>query len=145
MTMEIVVACRESPAQFVGAVSPIATVDVHPAHSLQLWYPLSRTTRFHRDLAGLVVLHCDHRWADLGIEYAALVAAACDGIVAIGGEVLEEIEGDPMTARDLAIAWRALDARTRTVVEAHESAMLALDALTTPPPPPPDRPNPRAG
>jgi hypothetical protein len=137
--MEIVVACRESPAQFVGAVSPIATVDVHPAFSLQLWHPQSRTSRFHRELAGLVVLHCEPRWADLGLEYATLVAGACDGIVAIDGEVLEEIDPDVLDARELALAWRALDVRTRNVVEAHERAMLALDALVTPPPPPPDR------
>ena len=142
--MEIVVACRESPAQFVGAESPIATIDIHPAFSLQLWYPLSRTSRFHRELAGLVVLHCEQRWADLGIEYATLVAGACDGIVAIDGEVLEEIDPDALDARELALAWRALETRTRSVVAAHESAMLALDALVTPPPPPPDRVN-RAG
>jgi len=143
--MEIVVACRESPARFVGAVAPIATVAVHSASSLQFWYPLSRTSRFHRELAGLVVLHCDPRWADLGIEYATLVAGACDGTVAIDGEVLEEIDPDVLDERELALAWRALDVRTRVVVDAHERAMLALEALVTPPPPPPDRPIDRAG
>jgi len=124
MTLEIVIACRQSPAQLVGAASPIAIIEVGAPHQMWLWYPRERTTRLHRDrdLAGIVTLTCVARWADYALAYAELIARGCDGIIAIDGEVEGNDDLAPLDERELAIAWRELEERALTALNEHERA-----------------------
>lgn len=125
MLFETVIACRRSPAKLVGATCPIGTVHVTMPRELRLWYPQARTTRRHlaHEFGGLVTLTTSYRWGDFAEEYLTLIAAAFDGIVARDGEVLEEIDPWPITERELALSWRAIDARARAVIEEHDRAL----------------------
>ncbi len=136
MSLAIVIACRRSPARLAGATSPIGTLTVAPAAELRLWDQDARTLRFLRDLGGIVTIESTPRWGDFAVEYAALIAQACDGIVAAEDEILGEVERDPapLSERDLALAWRHLDDRAHAALDDYERAMkvkhLAWEATT---------------
>jgi hypothetical protein len=119
----IVIACRRSPAKVAGARSAIGSVDVGPAAPIQIWYPDERTTRIHRDLAGIVTITCPLRWADYGIQYASLIARTFDGIVSEDGEASPVDDGRLLNERELAYAWRDLELRAMSAIQDHERAL----------------------
>ncbi len=129
MSLTIVIACRRSPARLAGATTPIGTLTVAPAAELRLWDQDARTLRFLRELAGVVTIESVSRWGDFAFEYAALVAQAFDGIVAVAGEILGDVEQDrapldrPRCERDLAFAWRAVDDRAHAALDDYDRAM----------------------
>lgn len=123
MLFETVIACRRSPKGLVGVTCPIGTVHVTAPRALRLWYPLSRTTRLHRDLDGIVTLTTSYRWGDFAAQYVELIARACDGIVAKDGEVDETIDPWPISERELALEWRILDARARNAIDEYDRAL----------------------
>lgn len=116
-TISIVIACRRSPAKVDGAKSAIGTIEVSPAMPVRIWYPEERTTRLHRDIAGLVTIHCQLRWADYGLQYASLIARTFDGIVAEDGEASPIEDGRLLSERELCYAWRDLDLRAQSALE----------------------------
>ncbi|MBA2542141.1 MAG: hypothetical protein H0V17_21045 [Deltaproteobacteria bacterium] len=122
----IVIACRRSPARLAGATCPIGSVVVTPPKELRLWDQHARTLRFHRDLS-IVTFTSAQRWADFAIEYAALIAHAFDGVVAVEDEVLGEVEIDPepspLTDRELGLAWRTIDDRAQAALDDYDRAM----------------------
>jgi hypothetical protein len=126
-TFSVVIACRRSPARLAGATCPISDLAVEAPRELRLWDPEARTLRFHRELAGIVTLTSNFRWADFVTEYAALIAHAFDGIVTVADEVLAEVEiepdPEPLSDRDLAFAWRAIDDRAQSALDDYDRAM----------------------
>jgi len=125
MTLSIVIACRRSPGRLTGATCPIANVIVDPPGELSLWDQDARTLRFLRELAGVVTIETTPRWGDYAIEYAALIAQAFDGVVAVADEILGEVERDPVpiSERDLALAWRTVDERAQAALTEYDHAM----------------------
>ncbi len=123
MTLEILVACRRSPAAIVGASTPIAVLDVGASHRMWLWYPRERTSRLLREtqIAGVVSILSTARWADFAIGYASLIARTFDGVAAIEREV-QDTEPVALDERALAIAWRDLDSRAAAAVDDHQRA-----------------------
>jgi hypothetical protein len=117
MPIEIVIACRRSPAKVDGARSAIGTIEVAPAAPIRIWYPVERTTRLHRDIAGIVTIRCQLRWADYGLQYASLIARTFDGIVAEDGEASPIDDGRLLAERELCYAWRDLDLRAQSALE----------------------------
>ncbi len=128
-TFSVVIACRRSPVRLLGATSVVCVVDVESPRECRLWDPEARTLRFHRDLAGIVTLTGQFRWADFITELAALIAHASDGIVAVADEVLGDVKvtphPDPLGDRDLALAWRAIDNRARVALDDYHAAAAA--------------------
>jgi hypothetical protein len=122
-SIAITIACRRSPAKVAGAKSVIGSVEVKPADPIQVWYPDERTTRIHRDLAGIVTITCQLRWADYGIQYASLIARTFDGIVSEDGQASPVDDGRLLNERELAYAWRDLELRALSAVEDHDRAM----------------------
>lgn len=127
MSLTIVIACRRAPVRLAGATCPIATLVVAPPAELRLWDQDQRTLRFLRDLEGIVTIESSPRWGDFAIEYAALIAQAFDGIVSVADEILGDAEIDldprPISERELAFAWRALDDRSHAAVDSYDRAM----------------------
>lgn len=109
---------------------------IEPPSELRWWDQDDRTLRFLRDLAGIVTIETAPRWGDFAIEYAALIAQAFDGIVGVADEVLGELDRDPapISERDLAFAWRALEERAQTSLDDYQRSMriehLAWEAPT---------------
>ncbi len=134
--LRIVIACRRSPARLAGATCPIGTLVIEPPAELRWWDQDERTLRFLRHLEGVVTVETASRWGDFAVEYAALIAQAFDGLVGVADEFLAEVDREPapISERDLAFAWRALDDRAQTSLEAYQQAMqikhLAWDAPT---------------
>lgn len=109
---------------------------IEPPAELRWWDQDSRTLRFLRELAGVVTIETAPRWGDFAVEYAALIAQAFDGMVGVANEFLGEVERDPapISERELAFAWRAIDDRAQTSLDAYQQAMqikhLAWEAPT---------------
>jgi hypothetical protein len=109
---------------------------IEPPRELRWWDQHGRTLRFLRDLEGLVTIETAPRWGDFAVEYAALIAQAAGGIVGVADELLGEVDRDPspISERDLALAWRALEERAQTSLDDYQRAMriehLAWEAPT---------------
>ncbi len=98
---------------------------IEPPSELRWWDQDSRTLRFLRELAGIVTIETAPRWGDFAVEYAALIARSFDGMVGVANEFLGEVECEPapISERELAFAWRAIEERAQTALDDYQRTM----------------------